>query len=41
MADVEQRTAAVARAGEEVMELRGVNKKLETDLHALRTRGRA
>lgn len=36
MADVEQRTAAVARAGEEVMELRGVNKKLETDLHALR-----
>jgi hypothetical protein len=36
MADVEQRTTAVARAGEEVMELRGVNKQLQADLGALR-----
>ena len=34
--DVQQRTAAVAKAGEELMALRGVNKRLESDLTALR-----
>jgi len=36
MDDVKTRNAAVAKAGEEVMDLRGVNKQLETDLAALR-----
>jgi hypothetical protein len=36
MGDLEQKTATVAKAGEEVMELRGVNKRLQTDLGALR-----
>lgn len=37
MADVEQKTASVAKAGEEVLELRGVNKRLQTDLVTLRS----
>ena len=36
MDDVAQKTAAAARTGEEVMELRGVNKQLEAELQALR-----
>jgi len=36
MDDVSQKSAATARAGEEVMELRGVNKRLESELAALR-----
>ncbi|KOO20889.1 hypothetical protein Ctob_000922 [Chrysochromulina tobinii] len=37
MADVANKTASTARTGEEVMELRAVNKQLEAELHALRT----
>jgi len=37
MEDVAQKSAAAARAGEEVMELRGVNKRLESELTALRS----
>ncbi len=36
MDDVDKRSAAVSRAGEEVMELRGVNKQMEAELSSLR-----